>query len=120
MAAYALKQGWQPERFKAFVTQCLLIVSVYKALGLFIGGNLTRDAVLCAIWVVPFSILGIALGVITSRYIAAERFQRIVAVVLISVACLLIFQGAPAEKSPTAASAQELFRRESLGDYSVR
>ena len=98
VAAYALKQGWQPDQFKAFLTQCLLVVSVYKALGLFVGGNLTREAVLFAVWVVPFSILGIALGVVASKYISPHRFQRIVALVLITVACLLVFSGAPAKK----------------------
>lgn len=101
VAAYALKQDWPPERFKAFVTQCLLIVSIYKALGLLIGGNLTVEATLYALWVVPFSILGIGLGVIASKYIAPQLFQRLVAVALIAVACLMIYRGSPS-KQPEA------------------
>ncbi len=31
IAAFALKQGWSQARYKAFVTQCLLVMSIYKA-----------------------------------------------------------------------------------------
>ena len=94
VAAYALKQAWPPNQFKAFVTQCLLVVSIYKVVGLFVSGQFTRDAGLFAAWVTPFSIIGIQLGVVASSYIAPHRFQRLVAVALLGVACMLMYRGA--------------------------
>ena len=94
VAAYGLKQGWPPDQFKAFVTQCLLVVSIYKVVGLFASGQFTQEAGLFAAWVTPFSIIGIQLGVIASRYIAPQRFQRLVAIALIGVACMLMYRGA--------------------------
>ena len=100
VAAYALKQGWSPVRFKAFVTQCLLVVSIYKVLGLLVAGSLTREAILYAVWVTPFSVLGIGLGVMVSKYIAPQRFQYLVAIALIGVACMLMYRGSPAKEQP--------------------
>jgi uncharacterized membrane protein YfcA len=103
VAAYALKQRWSPERFKAFLTQCLIVTSIYKVMGLLVTGNLTREAVLYAAWVTPFSVLGIGLGVIASRHLARERFEHLVALALIGVACMLMYRGSPArEESPAS------------------
>lgn len=99
VAAYALKQGWSPDRFKAFVTQLLLVVSIYKVIGLAIGGDITKEAALLALWTTPFSIVGIQLGVIVSKYIVPQKFQRIVALVLIGVACMLMVRGSPKESA---------------------
>jgi uncharacterized membrane protein YfcA len=99
VAAYALKQGWSPDRFKAFVTQLLLVVSIYKVIGLAVGGDITKDAALLALWTTPFSIVGIQLGVIASKYVAPQKFQRIVAIVLIAVACMLMLRGSPKESA---------------------
>ena len=95
IAAYGLKQGWSPVRFKAFLSQLLLVISIYKVIGLGISGNITKEATLFAVWTTPFSIAGIQLGVIAGRYIAPQRFQRLVAIVLIGVACMLMYRGSP-------------------------
>ena len=95
VATFALRQNWSPERFKAFVTQCLLVVCTYKVIGLGIGGWVTRDAMIQAIWATPFAMIGIQIGVVVSRKIDPAKFQWIVAVVLIAVACLLMYRGQP-------------------------
>lgn len=95
VAAFALKQGWPPARFKAFVTQCLLVISLYKVAGLGVGGYLAGDALFHAAWAAPFAVAGIQLGAKASRRIAPEKFQRLVAAALILVSVSLMWRGAP-------------------------
>ena len=95
VATFALKQGWPPERFKAFVTQCLLVVCFYKVVGLGVGGWINNENLVQAAWATPFSMIGIQVGVAASRRIDANRFQLLVAIVLIAISCLMMFRGQP-------------------------
>ncbi|MFK8115578.1 MAG: sulfite exporter TauE/SafE family protein [Rubripirellula sp.] len=93
IAAFALRQDWSQSRFKAFVTQCLLLMSCYKAAlliwrGHFVGDALPQTAVVAAV-----SIIGVQLGVLASRRIPAEGFKRLVAVALAIVACMMMWRG---------------------------
>ena len=90
IAAYALRQGWPPEKFKAFVTQCLLVISIYKVIGLALGRLITVEAGLEAIWATPFSMLGVHLGALASKRINPARFQWLVATALILVALKML------------------------------
>ncbi len=101
IAAFALKQDWSQARFKAFVTQCLLVIATYKA-GLLVARGYFVDA---AIWqsvvAAALAIVGVQLGVIASRRIPATPFKRLVAAALILVALLMMGrgQGAPPEEN---------------------
>jgi uncharacterized membrane protein YfcA len=105
IVAFAFKQDWSQARFKAFVTQCLLIISIYKTALLTIRDYVVGDVVWQAIIVAVLSIGGVQLGVIASRRIPAARFRRLVAVALIIVSCFLMWQGQSEEseqdRSPT-------------------
>ena len=99
VATYALQQGWPAERFKAFLAQFLLALTVYRVFVLLIGHDVTTNALWKAAWITPFCMIGIQWGVVTSKKISADRFQQIVAVVLIGVACMLMYKGAPDKKT---------------------
>lgn len=93
VAAFALKQDWSQARFKAFVTQCLLVMSIYKAGLLTVRGYFVGDAVWQTVLAAALAILGVQLGVVASRRISATRFKRLVAISLIMVSCLMMWRG---------------------------
>lgn len=94
IAAFALKQDWPQARFKAFVTQCLLIISVYKAALLVFRGYVDSSASISQIVVAAaLSVAGVQLGMLASRRIPTSRFRRLVAIALIVVSSLMILRG---------------------------
>ena len=95
VAAFALRQEWPQERFKAFVTQCLLAIAVFKAVMLVARDLVTAQSAGYVLVAAPLAILGVQLGVVASRRIPAARFKRIVAIALILVACQMLWRGSP-------------------------
>ncbi len=95
VATYALNQDWSTERFKAFVTQCLLVICTYKIIGLAWNGLIETPDTIRAAWATPFAIIGIQVGVWLSRFIDPVKFKMIVAIVLIAIACLFLLRGSP-------------------------
>ncbi len=95
VAAFALRQEWSQERFKAFVTQCLLVISVSKGAMLLARDLVTAESAGYVLIAAPLAILGVQLGVLASRRIPATRFKRIVAIALILVACQMLWRGSP-------------------------
>jgi uncharacterized membrane protein YfcA len=93
IAAFALKQDWDQLRFKAFVTQCLLVIAVYKAVLLWMRDLVTAEQASQAAIAAPLAILGVYLGVRLSGRFAADRFKRLVAFALTLVACLMLYRG---------------------------
>ncbi len=93
IAAFALKQDWSQARYKAFVTQCLLAIAIYKAGLLAARGYVAGDAIGQTVIAAACAILGVQLGVVASRRISAARFKRLVAVTLILVSCLMMWRG---------------------------
>ena len=93
IAAFALKQDWSQARYKAFVTQCLLVMSIYKAGLLFfrshVGGPVVWQIVVTSI----VAIVGVQLGAKASRNISANRFKGLVAIALVAVACMMMWRG---------------------------
>lgn len=106
IAAFALKQDWSQARFKAFVTQCLLVIAIYKAGLLAIRGYVSGGAVEQTVVTAIFSIVGVQLGVVASRRISAARFKVLVAVALIFVSVLMMVRGQAEtrESNPEAVS----------------
>lgn len=95
VAAFALSQSWNQTRYKAFVTQCLLVIAFYKATLLVFRGHITVGEIGSTSVVAVLSILGVQLGVLASKRIAPTRFKRLVAGTLLLVSCILIFRGQP-------------------------
>ena len=95
IASFALNQGWRPERFKAFLTQCLLVVCCYKVAGLGYSDLITKTTLVQALWATPFAIAGIRVGVAVSKHIDQKKFQIIVSLALIGISCWFIFRGQP-------------------------
>lgn len=93
VAAFALKQNWSQQQFKAFVTQCLLAIAGYKAVLLAFRGLVTPETATQSLVAAPFAIIGVQLGVIASRRIAPTRFKRVVAIALILVSCHMLWRG---------------------------
>lgn len=86
VAAFALQQGWDQKRFKAFVNQFLLAVSIYKVAGLAVRGFIDVPVLKQSVLLAPMALVGIHLGTRMSRRIPAVWFQRLVAVVLVGLA----------------------------------
>lgn len=101
IAAFALKQGWPQARYKAFVTQCLLVIAIYKAALLIARSHVTVPILWQIAVTAALSIAGVQLGAIASRDIPTARFKRIVAITLIVVSCLMLWRGqsGPAKES---------------------
>lgn len=95
LATFGLSQGWKPERFKAFLTQCLLVMSTYKVLGLFTTSMVTQESLIHFVWATPFAIGGIHSGAKVSGKLNADKFQIMVAIVLIGISLMLIYRGQP-------------------------
>lgn len=95
VAAFALSQSWDQTRYKAFVTQSLLVIAFYKAALLVFRGHMTISEIGSTSVVAVLSIIGVQLGVLASKRIAPVRFKRLVAVTLLLVACILILRGQP-------------------------
>ena len=93
IAAFALKQSWSQARYKAFVTQCLLVMSIYKAGLLLARSHVVGPAVWQIAVVSMLAIAGVQLGAMASRRIPATRFKRIVAIALILVSCMMMWRG---------------------------
>ena len=93
IAAFALKQGWSQATYKAFVTQCLLVMSIYKAGLLFFRSYVVGPVVWQIVVASLLAIAGVKLGAMASRNIPAMRFKYLVAMTLIVVSCLMMWRG---------------------------
>ena len=94
VAAYALSQPWDQARFKAFLNQFLLAVSLYKVIGLAFRGFIDQGTLIQSAALAPMAIIGIQLGAIASRRLSTRRFQYFVAIALIAVALYFVISGA--------------------------
>lgn len=97
IAAFAATQPWPQQKFKAFVIQFLLAVSLFKAVGLLVGGFVDGTVVLGAAVVLPGAIAGIWAGAHLTRRLSTRRFRMLVAAALVVIALILIVRGAPEE-----------------------
>lgn len=93
IAAFALKQDWTQLRYKSFVTQCLLIIAVYKAVILVSRGFFEGDRIYQSGVAGVLSIVGVHFGALLSARIPATGFKRLVAVSLLLVAVWLMWSG---------------------------
>ena len=110
IAALALKQGWSQEKFKAFVTQSLLVVAVIKVALLFGGSLVTPGTLGYAAAGAPFAILGVQIGVYASRRIPVAKFRYLVAIALVAFSGWMVIAGAsnsPPNKKETPAKSRE-------------
>ncbi|MFG0288050.1 MAG: sulfite exporter TauE/SafE family protein, partial [Rhodopirellula sp. JB044] len=94
VVAYALQQDWDQEQFKAFVNQFLLALSVFKIFGLFVSTDISQQATIESLLIIPAALFGIAIGKRFSTRLSAGKFRTLVAVGLAFVAVLLIAKGA--------------------------
>lgn len=95
LATFGLNRGWKPDRFKAFLTQCLLVTCTYKVICLFATSMVPRESLIHFVWATPFALIGIHLGAKTSGKLNPEKFQVVVAVVLIGISLMYIYRGQP-------------------------
>jgi len=86
LAAFGMRQAWTQERFKAFLNQFLLAVSVSKVAYLATRGYLDQPAMTSAAVMVPFAFLGTWFGAKLTARIPTEWFERIVIVALTLIA----------------------------------
>ncbi|MCA9137283.1 MAG: sulfite exporter TauE/SafE family protein [Planctomycetales bacterium] len=94
VAAYALSQPWDQNRFKAFLNQFLLAVSFYKVAGLVALGLINQETLTQSAALAPMAIIGIQLGAVVSRRLSTKRFQYLVAFALVAVAVYYVATGA--------------------------
>ena len=91
IAAFALKQNWPQHQFKTFVTQCLLLIAIYKSVILAARGFIVEGIAIQAIAAAVCSMVGVHLGARLSARIPATGFKWLVAVALILVGLWMIF-----------------------------
>lgn len=102
VAAFALKQGWSQARYKAFVTQCLFVISIYKAGLLVFRSHVTGPLLVQILISAALAVVGVRLGAMASRGIPATRFRHLVAIALLVSSCVMIIRGhaeTPVEES---------------------
>lgn len=92
LAIHAIRQSWSPRKFKAFVAQCLLVISVLRLTGLALTGFIARDVLLRDLAMIPLAFAGIYLGMTATRRMDAQHFRVIVAVALILIGISMILQ----------------------------
>lgn len=93
IAAFALRQRWQQDRFKAFVNQFLLAVSVYKISGLAYRGFIDESILRQAIWLAPAALVGIVVGARLSQQLSNHTFRICVGSVLVAMATYFLLAG---------------------------
>ncbi|TWU04399.1 sulfite exporter TauE/SafE family protein [Stieleria varia] len=93
VAAWALQQSWEQKRFKAFLNQFLLAVSIYKVAALLVRDLVDREVCYQALWLAPLAIIGIRVGAYFSGRLSAGWFQVVVAVALVGIAVLFVLRG---------------------------
>lgn len=93
VAAFALQQGWEQARFKAFVNQFLLAVSLYKVAGLAVRGFIDTSVLLQSATLAPMAIAGILVGAKVSERLPTVWFQRLVAIALVGLAIHFLING---------------------------
>lgn len=106
IATFAIEQQWSPERYKAFVVQCLLPIAIFRLAGLWATGFVTHGVLLQTTWIAPFAIAGIFLGKVATRRIQPSRFRNVVSASLLMIACLLVFRGSPSKHHLTTYSTE--------------
>jgi uncharacterized membrane protein YfcA len=93
LAAFALRQGWSQARYKAFLSQCLLVISIYKVALLVIRSHVVGPVVWQIVVAALLAVVGVQLGAMASRDIPASRFKHLVAVALLTVSCMTMWRG---------------------------
>ncbi len=93
IVAYALRQGWPPGRARAFMTGCLLLISVMKCLGLVAADFVTPRLLGLSVGVTPAAILGVWWGTRWGRSLSAVHYRRLVASLLILISTWWLIRG---------------------------
>ncbi|MGC6442510.1 MAG: sulfite exporter TauE/SafE family protein [Rubripirellula sp.] len=93
IAAYAIRQNWKTNQYKAFVTQFLLVVATAKAILLGFRDHIDTELGIEIGVASILSVVGVAIGERLSRNLQAEKLKHIVAAALITVAFLMLIGG---------------------------
>ncbi|MDB4338801.1 sulfite exporter TauE/SafE family protein [Rubripirellula sp.] len=94
IAAFALHQGWSLNRYKAFVTQFLLVIAAWKAGLLVIRNHVDQVIAVEVTFASVFAMIGVLIGEKLVRNVDNARLKKIVAIVLIVVASFMLLGGA--------------------------
>ncbi|MEO0532431.1 MAG: sulfite exporter TauE/SafE family protein [Cyanobacteria bacterium P01_A01_bin.123] len=79
---YANCNRWSPERFRSNIPGVFLASALVAITGHYFRGNLTVDLLRMALYVTPFFVSGLLLGIFLSKRIDASVFRQIVLVLL--------------------------------------
>ena len=93
IAAFAIRQNWRTDQYKAFVTQFLLVIAIFKAVLLGLRNHINTEIGLEILATSVFSMIGVILGERISRKIEAEKSKKLVAFALLSIALIMLLQG---------------------------
>ena len=93
IAAYAIRQNWNSNQYKAFVTQFLLLVATCKAILLGVRDHIDVELGIEIGFASILAVLGVAIGERLSRNLQAEKLKKVVAAALIAVALLMLLGG---------------------------
>ena len=79
--------------FRATILWFFLIMSVLRGASYLRVGVLTSSELIAALWLLPASVLGMVLGMVTHRSMSERRFGIAVSVLLIVLGLLLLVGG---------------------------
>jgi uncharacterized membrane protein YfcA len=91
LVAYAGKQAWSPQRFKAFTTAFFTVVALAKAVAVLAGGFVDEWILGLALLGLPCTWIGQRFGVYAFRFVQPQLFRRLVFGVLLLLALFLLF-----------------------------
>ncbi len=89
--AYSVRQPWSPEAFKAGLLSTFVVGTLVKVTILLVHGALSEPLLLSAGALIPGVIIGSLLGIRLFNRIDAERFARLVAVLVVLLGVWLLF-----------------------------
>ena len=95
IAAFAIRQNWKINQYKAFVTQFLLVIATCKAALLGYRDHIDPEIALEIVIASSLSMLGVWIGQKVSKNIPTQKLKRLVAAMLIAVATLMLIRGNP-------------------------
>ncbi len=99
VAAFVVRQPWSPAKMKGFLVGFMIILGLYKLVGLIVAQLLTTQIVVWSVLVAPISCVGTWLGVIASRKLDAKRFRQIALVMLALISVNMIVRGNPSNSA---------------------
>lgn len=96
---YAIRQPWNQDQYKGFIFGFFILISITRVIGLALMGLVTMPVILTSTIVIPFVIVGMALGTLVGPRINPVIFKRCLLMLLGVSSLYMVIQGSADEKT---------------------